>query len=229
MFKIETHIHTAEVSACSRIKAKEMVKKYHAAGYSTIFITDHFQENSLDVLGDLPWNEKMTVFLSGYYRAKFEGDKLGITVLPGAEMKFADSKNHYLVYGITKEFLDTYPNIHEKTLPEFSKIAKENGIFVVQAHPHRDGACFPTPEYVDAIEVYNSNPRHDDHSELSEALVKELGIPVTVGSDAHRDEDVAGAALVSEKEIKTVEEFILAVRSGALKIEKTPHISADEK
>lgn len=229
MFKIETHIHTAEVSGCSRIKAANMVKKYHEAGYSTIFISDHFQDSSIDLFGDLPWNEKTAIFLSGYYKAKWEGDKLGINVLLAAEFKFADSKNHYLAYGINKEFLDSYPELHKMTVEQFSRIAKENGIFVVQAHPHRDGACFPTPEYVDAIEVYNSNPRHDDHSELSEALVKELGIPVTVGSDAHRDEDVAGAALVSEKEIKTVEEFTLAVRSGALKIEKTPHISADEK
>lgn len=206
-----------------------MVKKYHAAGYTTIFITDHFQSNSIDVLGDLAWNEKTAVFLSGYYKAKFEGDKLGITVLPGAEFKFSDSKNHYLAYGITKEFLDAHPNIHELTTAEFSQIAKENGIFVVQAHPHRDDSCFPTPEYVDAIEVYNSNPRHEDYSERSEALVRELGIPVTAGSDAHRDEDVAGAALISETDIRTVEDFVAAVRSGTLKIEKTVKTIPEEE
>ena len=67
MFKTETHIHTSEVSACSRKRAKEMIRLYKEAGYSTVFISDHFQTNSLDVLGDIPWSEKMAIFLSGYY------------------------------------------------------------------------------------------------------------------------------------------------------------------
>ena len=35
MFKTETHLHTSEISPCGKISAKEMVKRYHEAGYKT--------------------------------------------------------------------------------------------------------------------------------------------------------------------------------------------------
>ncbi len=195
-----------------------MIRLYKEAGYSTVFVSDHFQSNTLDVLGDIPWNEKVAVFLSGYYKAKYEGDQIGVTVLPAAEFCFADTKNHYIAYGITKEFLCAHPDLHKMTVTEFVSIARAEGIFIVLAHPYRDGSQCATPEIVDAIEIYNSNPRHDDHSELSEALAEKYGLPVSAGSDAHRDEDIAGSGIETEEEIKTVSDFIRLVKEGKVKI-----------
>lgn len=220
MFKTETHIHTREVSDCSRKRAREMVSLYKEAGYSTVFITDHFQPNSIDVLGDIPWSDKMAIFLSGYYKAKHEGEKLGVNVLPGAEFRFADSKNHYLAYGITKEFLDAHPDLHKMAAAEFLPIARAEGVFIVHAHPYRDDRDCATPLLVDAIEVYNSNPRHEDYSERSEALAKEYGLPITAGSDAHRDEDIAGSGIETEEEIKTTADFIRLVKERKVRILK---------
>lgn len=218
MFKTETHIHTAEVSPCSHIRAVAMVRKYASEGYSTVCITDHFQGNTLDALGDIPWADKMAIFLAGYYRAKREGDKLGINVIMGAEFCFSDSSNHFVAYGISKAFLDAYPELHKMTVKEFSVIAKEHGVFLVQAHPYRDGKCFPMTEYVDAIELYNSNPRHDNKTELAETLVKEIDIPVSAGSDTHRDEDVALSGIMTETEIKTAEDLIDCIKNRKVKL-----------
>ena len=220
MFKTEPHLHTEEVSPCSRKRAKELVKLYKEAGYSTIFVTDHFQANTVDAYGDIPWEDKMAIFLGGYYRAKCEGDKIGLNVLPGAEFCFPGVPNHYLVYGITREFLNSNPEIHKTDIETFSKIAHEAGLFIVQAHPYRDGHCFPTPEYIDAVEVYNSNPRHEDHSDMSEAFARAHCFSVTAGSDTHRDEDIALTGVESEFEIKTAEDFIRLVKSGEVKIIK---------
>jgi predicted metal-dependent phosphoesterase TrpH len=195
-----------------------MIRQYKEAGYSTVFVSDHFQSNSLDVLGDIPWNEKITIFLSGYYKAKYEGDQLGVTVLPAAEFCFADAKNHYLACGITKEFLCAHPELHKMKGAEFLALARAEGIFIVHAHPYRDGSQSATPELVDAIEIYNSNPRHEDHSELSEALAEKYGLPVSAGSDAHRDEDIAGSGIETEEEIKTVSDFIRLVKEKKVKI-----------
>jgi hypothetical protein len=170
------------------------------------------------VLGDIPWDEKITVFLSGYYKAKYEGDLIGVNVILGAEFCFGDSKNHYLAYGITKEFLTRYPELHKMKGSEFLNIARNEGIFIVHAHPYRDGSQSATPELVDAIEIYNSNPRHEDHSELSEALAEKYGLPVSAGSDAHRDEDIAGSGIETEEEIKTVSDFIRLVKEKKVKI-----------
>ena len=218
MFKTETHLHTREVSSCSLKRARDMIRQYKEAGYSTVFVSDHFQSNSLDVLGDIPWNEKITIFLSGYYKAKYEGDQLGVTVLPAAEFCFADAKNHYLAYGITKEFLCAHPELHKMKGAEFLALARAEGIFIVHAHPYRDGSQSATPELVDAIEVYNANPRHEDYSELSLDLAKRYGLPETAGSDAHRDEDIAGSGIETEEEIKTVSDFIRLVKEKKVKI-----------
>ena len=218
MFKTETHLHTAEVSPCSHIRAKQMVRKYKEAGYSTVFIADHFQSNTVDAYGDIPWRDKIAIFLAGYYIAKCEGDKIGLNVLPSAEICFTGVSNHYLVYGITREFLEANPELHTYGIEKFSEIAHKAGVFIVQAHPHRDGKCFPTPEYVDGIEVYNSNPRHADNSELSEELVRTYGMPVTGGSDAHREEDIALSGIETEAEIVSAEQFVELVKSGKVNV-----------
>ena len=80
MYMIETHLHTSEVSGCGQVRAADMIKRYKAASYDTVFVTDHFQSSSLDPMGDISWEDKITIFFSGYYRAKAMGDKLGVTV-----------------------------------------------------------------------------------------------------------------------------------------------------
>ena len=97
MFKTETHLHTKEVSPCGYIFANEMVKKYHENGYKTLIITDHLEEYTIGTYFELNWEEKVDKFLSGYNIAKQEGNKLGVNVLFGAEIRFTGEYNHYLV------------------------------------------------------------------------------------------------------------------------------------
>ena len=226
MFKTETHLHTADVSRCSRLHAKKLVELYKAAGYSTIFVSDHFQASSMDTLGDMPWDHKISVFLSGYYRARHAAAEYGITVLPCAEFGFSGTKNHFLAYGITKEFLCANPDLHKRTPEEFARIAHEAGIFIVHAHPFRDANRAPMPQLVDAIEVYNSNPRHENNSALAEALAIEHGLPCTAGSDTHRTEDVALSGIMTETEIKTVADYIKLVKAGKVTVIKSEEMQA---
>jgi len=220
MYKTETHLHVSEISPCAKIKASEMVKLYHEAGYNTIFVSDHFKQDFFDALGDIPWQDKITVFLSGFYKARTAGKKCGINVLMSAEISFAESPNHYLVYGITEDFLKAYPDLCKMTAEEFYPIAKRHNVFVVQAHPYRDGICYPTPECTDAIEVYNSNPRHQDFSDKSQKCAKENDLYVISGSDAHRPEDIGKSGIISECEIKSAQDFISFVKNGNIKIIK---------
>ena len=214
MFKTETHLHVAEVSNCSNLKASEMIKAYHNAGYRTVFITDHFMTRFLDSLGDIPYEEKVTVFLSGYYKAKVVGDAFGMNVILSAEISLDGSPNHYLAYGITKDFLVGYPELCRMSIEELYTVAKKHNVFLVQAHPHRDGLCYPTPEFIDGMEIYNSNPRHEDYSDKTAAVVQEYGFYVTGGSDAHRPEDIALSGIETEEEIKTTDDFVSAIKNG---------------
>ncbi len=220
MYKTEPHLHVSEISLCSKISAAEMVRLYHEAGYKTIFVSDHFKRDYFDALGEIPWKDKITIFLSGYYRAKEAGKKYGMNVLMSAEISFEGNPNDYLVYGITKKFLNTYTNLYEMSVEEFYKIANEHNVFVVQAHPFRDGVCFPTAESVDAFEVYNSNPRHKNFSDKSEKCASENGLYMTAGSDAHRLEDIGKGGILSGVEIKSAEKFVSLIKSGKIELFK---------
>ena len=220
MYKTETHLHLAEISLCSRIRAGEMIKLYYEAGYKTVFVSDHFKQAFFDSLGDIPYKDKITIFMSGYYKAKHAGEKYGMNILPSLEFSVSGSCNHYLLYGITKEFLCEYPNLCSMELPEFYKVMKDNNIFVVQAHPFRDGRCYPTPQFADAVEIYNSNPRHDDFNDKAEKTAKDNSLPATAGSDAHRLEDVGLSGIITECEIKSTEEYIEIIKSGNFQLIK---------
>ena len=221
MFKTETHVHMAECSRCARIGAEEMIKLYRDAGYKTVFISDHFQLQYFRQFdANVLWTEQTSQFLIGYEKAKEAGVKYGVNVILSAELRFNNSPNHYLLYGIDKSFLDSRPDILNMTIEEFYPYAKSRGVTVVQAHPFRDGKCTPMPNYIDAVEVYNSNPRHENFDAKTLEMAKKFNLPITAGSDSHRIEDVALSGVISEKEIKTAEDYVELMLSGKLQIIK---------
>lgn len=217
MFKTETHLHTKESSWCGWLTAEEMLKEYRDRGYTTVCISDHFKQEYFDAWGDIPWEEKVKRTLLGYYNAEKVADKYGINVLMATEIELEETKpNHYLLYGVTEEFLISHINLCKMGIEEFSKIAKENNIFIIQTHPFRDGLCFPTPDYVDALEIFNGNLRHKDLGDAKQ-LAKDKGLCVVSGSDAHRPEDIAQGGIITDKEIKTLDELIAVIKSGDFK------------
>lgn len=220
MFKTETHLHVCEVSLCARLSAADMVKLYHEAGYKTLIVSDHFDKGYFQTLGDLPWEKKIDQFFSGYQTAKEEAEKFCMNVLLSTEIQLANSRNHYLLYGINKAFFVECPNILDMSIETFYPYAKERGVTVVQAHPYRDNVCTPTPEFVDAFEVHNSNPRHENYSKKAIEMALNHKKPMTAGSDAHRLEDIAHSGVITENEIDTVEKYVSALLNGELKIIK---------
>lgn len=218
MYKTETHLHVSEVSPCSRISAAEMVKAYHEAGYKTLIVSDHFQNGYIERLGDLPWDDKVEHFLSGYEAVKAAAEEFSMNVILSAEIRFNNSRNHYLLYGIDGAFLKQRPDVLDMSIEEFYPYAKERGVTIVQAHPFRDEKCIPMPDYVDGFEVYNSNPRHKNFTEKTLEMARSCNMPMTAGSDTHRDEDIALTGVMTENEIRTVDDYVEALLKGELKM-----------
>lgn len=218
MYKTEAHVHTSESSKCSELPAAEIVRMYAERGFETIFITDHINTASINSWGEIDgWEAKVDRYMQGYYAAKAEGDKLGVRVLFGAEICFrqpAGNGNDYLVYGIDRDFLVGYPDLNHGSVEEFYKYAKERGATVIQAHPFRGHKCYPTPEFIDGAEVYNSHPRHVNYNDEALAMAKEHGLIMTVGSDVHIHGDEARAYVLTEEPIRSAEEYIAALKSG---------------
>lgn len=217
MFKTETHLHTKEFSKCSHLYAKEMVELYHNAGYNTIFVTDHMHHDFLEINSDVSKEKAVERFLSGYYNAKTEAAKYDMNVLLSVEysITFGNIDNHYLVYGIDEDFLCENANCNDYTLEMLSKAAKKKKALLIEAHPFR-GVCFPTPTFVDGMEIYNPNPRHFVESDEARTVqtARLYGLYMTAGSDAHRTEDIAGTGMGSDYEIKSADDYIELIKSG---------------
>ena len=218
MFKTETHLHTAEASPCSHIGAAEMVRLYAEAGYKTVFISDHLLRRYFDKLGDLSWKEKTAAFFHAYELARAAGERYGINVLRSAEVCLDCSKNHYLIYGFDDAFIAEREDLFELSLKEFCDYAHAHGVTVVQAHPYRDGKTTPDLDCIDALEVHNPNPRHENYTDRAIAYAKEHGLAMTCGSDAHRPEDIARGGVLTECEIRSAQQYVELLLQGKLKM-----------
>lgn len=206
MFKTEAHLHTYPVSSCAKLTPVEQVRLFKEAGYDTIIVSDHFSPHHFKKLGeDLTFAQKVDKLCDAYLEAKAEGDKLGLTVLFSVELSFR--KNHYLLYGVTREFLKLREDIFEITLDELYEHLKAHGITIIQAHPHRAEKCKPHPHHVDGFEI-NFNLRKDNYNERTVKIAKEYGMPLTVGSDAHCLDDVGVSATLSEEKIESIEQYL---------------------
>ena len=213
MFKTETHLHVSEVSRCARLTAAEMVEQYRAKGYTTLIVTDHFSKNTIEHWGSPDLISHLGIQFRGYEAAKAAAVGTGMHIQCGTEISLNTTPNHYLLYGFTLEFL-ARPDLLDLTVEELYAYAKAHGVYMVQAHPYRDEKCHPTFDFVDAVEGYNSNPRHENYTQRTVALAKKYGKPVTSGSDAHLPEDVAGGGILTSTAIQTVEEYIRALQTG---------------
>jgi predicted metal-dependent phosphoesterase TrpH len=207
-YKIDTHIHTKEVSPCGHIGAKKMVSIYKKAGYQGIIITDHLSQYYPVMRSSLSWREKIDSFFTGYEAARSAGDREGLTVMPGFELSFADAPNDYLVFGISREWLYEHKDITKSSIEEFSRLIKGKEALIVQAHPYRPGLIPRKPGHIHGVEVFNGNARHDSQNNKALAYARENGLIQTSGSDAHQREDCARGGMIFSSPVNSIEDFV---------------------
>lgn len=199
MHKIETHLHTNHVSKCGWLDAEALIKGYQDAGYSGIIVTDHYNRITFDYLGIDPAApvDRVGPFLEGYRRMKELGEKVGIHVFKGAELRFDESENDYLLYGWRDDLLADPESIFRMGIAAFYPLAHAAGATLIQAHPYR-AKCTPAIAcYLDGVEVRNLNPRHDSHNRRAQEYARQFGLIATSGSDCHRTEDIALGGILS--------------------------------
>lgn len=185
------HMHTSEVSPCAKRRAFEGIKDYKEAGYDGVVITDHFNDYVLESFNGSD-RERVERYLEGYHKAQEAGDTLGIKVLFGIETCLKGSQDDFLIYGATPEFLYEYPKLYEMSLEKLYESVHQAGGLVIQAHPFRGYCQVRDPKFLDGIEVFNGNPRHDSRNDSAvEFVARHSNLIQTSGSDYHEAEDVA--------------------------------------
>jgi predicted metal-dependent phosphoesterase TrpH len=204
--RIDLHIHTSPLSACSYIDPHELVQEARRLKLDGICLTEH----------QVVWNCEAVDNLAR------EG---GIKVFRGNE--YTTNQGDVLVFGF-------YEDIKELLLIQelHEKVAKAGG-FMIAAHPFRGFKTFGIGrlqmtveqgcqrkifEFVDAVEVYNGKLSADEN-DMARKVSEKLGLPGTAGSDAHRIDEIGTAVTVFENDIRDEIQLVEALHAGKFKAE----------
>lgn len=180
-YRIELHAHTSPASKCSDVTPRELVETYRSLGYDAIHLTNHFVFSE-----DRSKEESVAVFLDDYYETKRYGDALGLKIYLGAEIRFTENANDYLVFGVCPEMLGEIYGLLKNGVEYFRKNYPMPDSVFVQAHPKRNKMEDVAPELLDGVEVYNMHPNHNSRIGLAAFCAKRDRVPiVTAGTDYH--------------------------------------------
>ena len=215
VWKIETHLHTAQGSACAVSTGAEMAHAHKKAGYDAIIVTDHFFNGNTAVPTKLSWAQRVCALLEGYEDARREGESIGLCVFLGWEWNYHGTE--FLTYGLTEEFLLDQPDMLSWDAETYLRAARAAGGFISHAHPYRSAAYIHKvrlyPDLVDAVEVHNAhNPLASDNSKALE-FAQKYDLAWTAGSDTHDHRKLLGSGMVFERKLHSLLEFTDAVRS----------------
>ena len=221
MHKYELHALTAECDLVAQLSGAELVRAYAEQGYNGMVITDHYFSIFFDWFGkELEGKSHRQIidrWLRGYESARNEGEKIGFTVLPGAEVRIDGTINDYLVYGL--EEADFY------RLPLLNRMASIDEVMdilpdytcVVHAHPFRENMTVRDPGRFFGIEVHNGGT-NAFRNQLAKVWAEHYGKAMTSGSDCHGPWAVGKGGIITETPILTPTDLINTLQSGAYQL-----------
>ena len=181
-YRIELHAHTSPASACGRATPEEVIEAYKNVGFDGIVIDNHFIFQT-DGIGKREYVDR---YLDDFCRAKACGEKLGLKVYLGAEIRFTENSNDYLVFGVNRELLEEIYDLLPYGLKNFRETFSMPESLLVQAHPRRNGMEEVDPSLLDGVEIFNMHPNHNSRNGMTSAAAKAEGFSVvTAGSDFH--------------------------------------------
>ena len=198
-----------------------MARAYKEAGYTGVFVTDHFFNGNCAVDRSLPWEEKVELFCKGYEDAKEEGDKIGLDVFFGFEYCF-DAAD-FLVYNLDKEWLKAHPDIDKWEPRKAFRTMREDGGIIIHAHPFRErdyiNHIHLFPRDVDGVEIVNGGHFPDEiMNERARLYAGMYELPVTSGSDAHFAGHVPGCGVASDVRMEKITEYLELMKEGRLEL-----------
>lgn len=216
--RIEMHAHTKPTSSCSDITPEELINTYQANGYDAVCLTNHFYEN----------NQTVEDYISAYRKTKALGEKAGLTVLLGMEIRFArENVNDYLVYGITEEDVSRAATYLTGTIEEFYCGFKNERNVILQAHPFRNNMTPVDPALLDGIEAFNLHPNHNSRIGIAGRFIRENPDRIAIcGTDFHHLGMEALCALTTSEVPENSEALATILKSGDFGMEIGPfHIT----
>ena len=184
----ELHSHTSPCSPCGKVSPEETVRLYAEAGCTALVITNHI---CAPYFSDGDPYELAEGYLEPYYRALEAARGTSLSVILGAELRFFENNNDYLIYGICPEDIKTLISSMPLGLEDFYRSFKNERNLIIQAHPMRKSCVTVPPEFIDGIEAFNLHPHHNSRVSLAAQYATKNGKILTGGTDFHESEHAA--------------------------------------
>ncbi len=210
-YMTELHTHTSPASGCSDIDPKDLVRIYSENGYDSVAVTNHLIDSKLK--GETG-EDKVKWYLEDYYKCVRAGADVGIDVIFGAEIRFDENNNDYLIYGICPDdMLDIY-----KLLPygidNFYREYKNEKNIIIQAHPFRDKMEKVSPQSLDGIEAFNMHPNHNSRVAMAAKYARDNKMITICGSDFHHLGQECLCGILTRKPVKDSYDVAKILKSG---------------
>ncbi len=184
-YKLELHAHTSPVSPCSDMTPEMLVERYAALGFHGVVITNHFIDFLLK--SEDP-RQVADTYLRDYYETKALGERCGLRIYLGMEVRFPENSNDYLIYGMDEsDVSEVFSHIHGD-YPSFYQAFKNDRNVIVQAHPFRNGMVLQNEKFLDGIEVFNMHPGHNSRIGVANQYANAYpNFIKTCGTDFHHE------------------------------------------
>lgn len=215
----ELHCHSFPVSACGDFSAAETVEFYKQAGATSMVITNHLNPHWMDRSPETRAYE----YLSDYKIAK-QTAGTDINIILGVEIRFPESYNDYLVYGVEESDIEHFISLIPYGIENFYKEAKTEKNIILQAHPFRKNMELAPLNSIDGIETMNMHPNHHAKPSVAFKYAKENNLLVSGGSDFHHKGHQALCLMRTEKEMKTSFDVAEVLKSKTAIFDCSGHI-----
>jgi predicted metal-dependent phosphoesterase TrpH len=205
--KIDLHIHTSPLSACSYINPRELIQEARRLKLDGICLTEH------QVVWDCAEVDQLA-------------QEAGIRIFRGNE--FTTNQGDILVFGFNEDIKELL------MIQELRDKVTAAGGYMIAAHPFRGFKTFgigqlqltveqackrKVLEFVDAVEIGNGKLSSEEN-DMARKVAEKLGLPGTGGSDAHRIDEVATWVTVFEKDIEDEKQLLQELHAGRFRAVK---------
>ena len=180
-YKFELHAHSHPASGCSDLSPAELVERCKNAGADGLVLTNH----AVWWMKETPKEEWCTQYLKDYLETKEAGEKLRLSVVLGFEVRFTDTDNDYLLFGLDENDIPAVYDWMDKTAKEFYNRFHSEDVLLIQAHPNRNNMVEMGRDCVDGYEVFNLHPGHNSRVAFAARLHAQNGGIVIGGTDFH--------------------------------------------
>lgn len=208
--KIELHAHSTPASPCCNCPMDRFLELYAENGVDAVCLTNHFYRNN-PVFSGKSKPECIDSYLEDHEKLTVLAKPYGIRILLGCEIRFSDSHNDYLIYGVDRAILEEAFDYLDGGLENYRRHVSLPKSLFIQAHPFRDHMVPVNPALLDGMETMNFHPNHNSRNAASAAVAKANGIRIcTGGSDFHHNQPFHAAAALMLSKTLPADSFALA-------------------